>query len=151
MRRFVPAFCLAILAFAVAALPAMADTPQDLIIAAGASRYRFAVEIADEPAERERGLMFRTQLAANAGMLFLYSEAAERRYWMHNTPLSLDLLFIGADGRILSIARRAPPMTDDPILSQGKAKAVLEVNGGTADALGIREGDLVLYPGLGAE
>jgi len=117
-----------------------------LIVHAGGSAYKFEVELATTPAEREQGLMFRKTLAANAGMLFLYPDEQQVAFWMKNTLIPLDMLFLKADGSIARIAHDAVPLDETPIPSDAAVKAVLEVNGGTAQALGIKEGDKVDYP-----
>lgn len=119
---------------------------EPLIIHAGGSAYKFEVEIVSTPATREQGLMFRKSLGANAGMLFLYPEEQAVSFWMKNTLIPLDMLFLKADGRIAHIAHNAVPLDETPIESEAPVKAVLEVNGGTANALGIKEGDRVDYP-----
>lgn len=103
----------------------------------------FKVEIADDEAEREQGLMYRTTLAPDAGMLFEWDRAAPRAFWMHNTFIPLDIIYVGANGRIISIAAMAQPFDETPIPSRGDAKAVLEIAGGRAAELGIDLGDLV--------
>jgi uncharacterized membrane protein (UPF0127 family) len=128
----------------LAARPAAADS---LIIHSGASAYRFEVELATTEDQRERGLMFRKSMAANAGMLFLYPSEQAVAFWMKNTLIPLDMLFIKGDGSIARIAADAVPEDETPIPSEAAVKAVLEVNGGTAAALGIREGDRVQYSG----
>ena len=117
-----------------------------LIIHAGGSAYKFEVELATTPAEREQGLMFRKSLAPNAGMLFLYPDEQQVAFWMKNTLIPLDMLFLKADGSIARIAHDAIPLDETPIPSNAAVRAVLEVNGGTAQALGIKEGDKVDYP-----
>ncbi|HVY98989.1 MAG TPA: DUF192 domain-containing protein [Dongiaceae bacterium] len=117
-----------------------------LIIHAGGSAYKFEVELATTPAEREQGLMFRKTLAPNAGMLFLYPDEQPVAFWMKNTLIPLDMLFLRADGSIVRIAPNAVPLDETPIPSNAPVKAVLEVKGGTAAALGIKEGDKVDYP-----
>jgi uncharacterized membrane protein (UPF0127 family) len=117
-----------------------------LIVHAGGSAYKFEVELATTPAEREQGLMFRKTLASNAGMLFLYPDEQQVAFWMKNTLIPLDMLFLKADGSIARIAHDAVPLDETPIPSNADVKAVLEVNGGTATALGIKEGDKVDYP-----
>jgi uncharacterized protein len=123
--------------------PAMAAP---LIIHAGGSAYKFEVELATTPAQREQGLMFRKSMAANAGMLFLYPNEQPVAFWMKNTLIPLDMLFLKADGSIARIAANAVPLDETPIPSDAPVQAVLEVNGGTAAALGIKEGDKVDYP-----
>jgi len=117
-----------------------------LIIHAGGSAYKFEVELATTPAEREQGLMYRKSLAPNAGMLFLYPDEQQVAFWMKNTLIPLDMLFLKADGSIARIAHNAVPLDETPIPSNAAVKAVLEVNGGTTQALGIKEGDKVDYP-----
>jgi hypothetical protein len=104
------------------------------------------VELATTPAEREQGLMFRKSLAPNAGMLFLYPNEQQVAFWMKNTLIPLDMLFLKTDGSIARIAHDAVPLDETPIPSNAEVRAVLEVNGGTAAALGIKEGDKVDYP-----
>ena len=103
----------------------------------------FKVEIADDEAERERGLMYRTSLAPDAGMLFEWTVPAQRAFWMHNTYIPLDIIYIGFNGRILSIAAMAQPFDETPIPSHGAALGVLEIAGGRAAELGIDIGDQV--------
>jgi hypothetical protein len=106
---------------------------------------RFAVEIADEPDEWRRGLMERPALAPDAGMLFIFPDAAPRAFWMLNTLIRLDMLFADADGRILNIQENVPPCLPPrrcpTYRSVAPAKYVLEIAGGRARALGIRAGD----------
>jgi uncharacterized membrane protein (UPF0127 family) len=117
---------------------------------ASGQRYPFDVELAVTPAQRAHGLMFRKQLAPDAGMLFLFDRAAPRTFWMKNTYLPLDIIFIGADGRIVSIARDTTPLTETPIPSGAPALGVLEVNAGTAERLGLAAGDRVLHRAFGS-
>jgi uncharacterized protein len=112
--------------------------------AAGATRA-FEVEIADDDAERERGLMFRRDMAANHGMLFDFNPPERVSFWMHNTHLPLDIIFIGADGRILNIAENTTPYSDAAIPSRGAARGVLELNAGRSRELGISAGDQVRH------
>jgi uncharacterized membrane protein (UPF0127 family) len=104
------------------------------------------VEIADDDAERARGLMFRESLADNHGMLFHFQEPEHASFWMRNTIISLDIIFIGVDGRILNIAERTTPYSDAPIPAAGLTRGVLEIRGGRAAELDIRPGDRVRHP-----
>lgn len=104
---------------------------------------RFTTEIAADPASQERGLMFRTHLDPNAGMLFDFHTPGFQTFWMKNTVLPLDMLFIRADGTISSIAPKATPFSETPIPSYEPVRAVLEINGGRAAQLGIEPGQRV--------
>ncbi|OYW99910.1 MAG: hypothetical protein B7Z12_17175 [Caulobacter vibrioides] len=108
-------------------------------------RTRFQVEIAATKAEQERGLMFRKSLAPDRGMLFTYKRPQPVAYWMKNTLIPLDILYIQANGRILSIARNARPHDLTPLASGGPVLGVLEIAGGRAAQLGILPGDRVLH------
>jgi uncharacterized membrane protein (UPF0127 family) len=137
MRRW-----LALLVLFVAC-PAFSAGPQDLTIDTAKGPAHFTVELATTPAQRELGLMFRQALPPDAGMLFIYPDEESVAFWMKNTLIPLDMLFIGADGHIRRIAERAVPLSETPIPSVDPVEAVLEVNGGTVERLGIRQGDLV--------
>lgn len=126
--------------------PAFAADQVPVLIHAGGSTYKFAVEVADTADERAQGLMFREHLGANEGMLFLYPAEKPVAFWMKNTPLPLDMIFIDGKGRIVSVAAMAKPYDTSPISSDGPAKAVLEILGGSAGQLGIKAGDLVEWP-----
>jgi uncharacterized membrane protein (UPF0127 family) len=104
---------------------------------------RFDVEIADDDAERQRGLMFRQSLADDRGMLFDFQEPEHASFWMRNTVISLDIIFIGVDGRILNVAERTTPYSEEPVPAAGLTRGVLEIRGGRAAELGIRAGDRV--------
>ena len=135
--------------FALAAGTAAASDTQDLDIVTSHGPQHFSVELATTPAERELGLMYRQSMAADAGMLFIYPDEQEVAFWMKNTLIPLDMLFIGADGRIRRIEERTIPLTETPISSVYPVKAVLEVNGGTVERLGIHQGDMVRNAALG--
>jgi uncharacterized membrane protein (UPF0127 family) len=122
-----------------------AAAAEPLVIHSGGSAYKFEVEIVTTPETRAHGLMFREKLAPNAGMLFIYPGEQPVSFWMKNTLIPLDMLFVRADGSIAHIAHNAVPHDETPIDSGAAVKAVLEVNGGTAAALGIKEGDRVEY------
>lgn len=151
--RAAPPLLAALLAAAapLAAEDAPACAPGRVVIDAASGPRAFAVEIADDAAERARGLMFRLDLAPEEGMLFLFPDAAERAFWMKNTPLSLDMLFIDPAGRVCGIVEQADPYTLAPRRSGCAASAVLEINGGLVEALGIGVGDPVRHPAFGPE
>ncbi|ATQ42803.1 hypothetical protein CSW64_10480 [Caulobacter mirabilis] len=136
-------------AAAIDAAKPVADKPdavlEPLSIETAKGPVVFRVEIADDDAERERGLMYRTALAPDRGMLFVFDETAPRAFWMKNTYIPLDILYIGGDGRIVSIAARAEPFNETPIPSRSPARGVLEIYGGRAAELGIQVGDRVRH------
>jgi uncharacterized membrane protein (UPF0127 family) len=115
----------------------------DLVIQTAKGPQRFKVELADTDVSRSRGMMFRTSMAPDAGMLFDFKQEQMASFWMRNTLLPLDMLFIKADGTILNIHQRAIPHDESGINSTGPVRAVLEVNGGTVSRLGIKPGDKV--------
>jgi uncharacterized protein len=121
----------------------------DVTVVAGSGRHVFHVEIAATPEQMAQGLMYRKSLAPDAGMLFDYGSPQPASFWMKNTLIPLDMIFIAPDGRILNIHERAVPGSLDPIPSAGPVRGVLEVNGGTASRLGIKPGDRVLHPIFG--
>lgn len=106
---------------------------------------QFNVEIADDPAERNQGLMFRDPLPDDRGMLFHFQTPEHASFWMRNTPSSLDIIFIGVDGRILNIADHTTPYSDAPIPAAGLTRGVLEIRAGRSEELGIRPGDRVRH------
>ena len=127
----------------VALVPAHAAGEATIEIVSSSGVHAFSVELATNDAERERGLMFRKELPEGRGMLFDFEREAPVAFWMHNTYIPLDMIFIRADGRILRIAENAEPLSDRLIPSGGPVRAVLEVIGGTARKLGIAPGDTV--------
>jgi uncharacterized membrane protein (UPF0127 family) len=122
----------------------LVQTPLTIETAAGPRN--FTVEIADNDLARERGLMFRTALAADRGMLFDFVEPQETAFWMKNTLIPLDMLFVRADGVIANIKADAKPGDLNPIPSDGPIRAVIEIAGGGAAKLGIKPGDHVKHP-----
>lgn len=108
--------------------------------------YAFDVELALTTREIQKGLMHRTDLAEEAGMLFVFGGEAERRFWMKNTLIPLDMIFVRANGTIHHIHPEAKPHDLTGVPSNGPVKAVLEINGGLADKLGIRAGDRLIHP-----
>src|SRR5262245_18090536 len=106
----------------------------------------FAVELASTPAEQAKGLMDRCELRDGQGMLFDIHQEQSTSFWMKNTSIPLDIIFIRGDGRILRIAQNTVPLSEALIPSGGAVRAVLEVNAGTAKKLGIAPGDRVAHP-----
>jgi uncharacterized membrane protein (UPF0127 family) len=116
----------------------------------GGEPVSFRVEIAADDASRGRGLMFRRHLDADAGMLFVFDAEEPLSFWMRNTYLPLDMIFITADMRVLGVVENAEPLTDDPREVEGSSKYVLEVNAGTARRYGIGPGTPVRFEGVPA-
>ena len=114
-----------------------------LTVTSGDKRIAFSVEVADTPEAQARGLMFRTDLGDNEGMIFPYDGTHAQSFWMKNTPLPLDIIYIGPDRRISNIAAETEPYSLDPVYSVGPVLGVLELRGGRAAELGIEPGDLV--------
>lgn len=115
---------------------------------------RFAIEIADDDAERQRGLMFRDDLASDHGMLFIHDVEAPQAYWMKNTKIPLDILYFDHQRQLVSMQQRVPPCSAGdqcpPYASDGSALYVLEINAGLAEGLGVKAGDeLTFGPGVG--
>lgn len=139
------------LAMVLAAAGAELQTFQrdELTIESETGAHRFAVEVAVTPQQRAQGLMFRERLPAESGMLFLYPAEQPVSMWMKNTLIPLDMLFIAGDGRIVRIAERAVPGSLATISSGEPARAVLELNGGTAARLQLGPGDRVLHRAFG--
>jgi uncharacterized protein len=128
----------------VAALPAARAGGQDSIeIVTRTGVHAFSVELATNTAERAVGLMYRKELPEGRGMLFDFHEDQPVQFWMHNTYISLDMIFIAGDGRVVRVAENAKPMSDDLIPSGRPVRAVLEVIAGTARKFGIAAGDRV--------
>lgn len=110
--------------------------------------HSFNIEIANTNGERALGLMYRRELPADAGMLFLYDPPQPITMWMRNTILSLDMIFIGANGKVHRIESHTEPFSTDMISSDGAVQGVLEVNAGIAAKIGLKTGDEVVFPGL---
>ena len=109
----------------------------------GDQRIAFKTELADTNEAQRKGLMFRTELADDEAMLFPSEPPMGRSFWMKNTPIPLDIIFIGVDGRITNIAAMTVPYSLDSVFSTGLTSGVLEIRGGLADELGIVAGDKV--------
>ena len=121
---------------------------KELIVATDEGARTFAVEIADDDRERALGLMYRREMGDGEGMLFDFVIEQPASFWMKNTYLPLDMLFIKADGTIESIAERTTPLSEKSVPSKGPVRFVLEINGGLSDKLGIEPGDKVSGPAM---
>jgi hypothetical protein len=139
------ALTLAIASFAAlaAATAGQAAGDDTIKIISKSGAHTFSVELATNELERAKGLMFRKELPNGYGMLFDFHTEQPANFWMRNTYIPLDMIFIKADGHILRVAENAKPQSDDLIPSGGPVRAVLEVIAGTAHKLGIAPGDTV--------
>ena len=117
-----------------------------LTINSANGKHRFTVEVARTPEEQAQGLMFRKSVPPDRGMIFPYDPPVQVSFWMKNTLVPLDMVFIGPDGKIGRIAANTTPMSLDPVASIDPVSAVLESAGGRAAELGIREGDKADWP-----
>lgn len=117
-----------------------------LTIASTNGEHRLTVEVAKTPEEQAQGLMFRNSVPPDRGMIFPYDPPVQVSFWMKNTLVPLDMVFIGPDGKIGRIAANTVPMSLDPVPSIDPVSAVLEIAGGRAAELGIKEGDKVNWP-----
>ncbi|TAN06935.1 MAG: DUF192 domain-containing protein [Rhodanobacteraceae bacterium] len=131
-----------------AATPATASSPGVTL-----DGHTFSVEIATTPAEQEHGLMDRTSMPADHGMLFVFPDSEPRTFWMKNTLIPLDMLFFDANRKLVAIQADAQPCKADPCAlfpSDTPARYVLELNAGTAARLGARIGDVITFSGMPA-
>lgn len=140
---------LILLAVAVPAAALEKFEKSTLSIATAKGTHDFTVELAISPTQQSQGLMYRRSMAPDAGMLFIYSRPQPVSFWMKNTFLPLDMIFIGADGKIVNIKQRTVPQSLAPVRSKGDVLAVLELNGGTSSRLGIKAGDTVRHETFG--
>ena len=149
-RRLVFAAPLMLAAVAARGQPADVQFKRSsLTIVAGGRELKFEVDLATNDAERSHGLMFRKQLGAYEGMLFDFYQEMPVSFWMKNTLIPLDMVFIAADGTVKHVHANAVPMSTDAIPSLYPVRAVLEINGGSAALLGIKPGDKVKHPIFG--
>ena len=135
-------------------MAAAADEPQvldksDLVLESGERTFRFQAELADEPLERQIGLMHRKEMAPDQGMLFDFERSQPVAMWMRNTYIPLDMLFIDEGGEIVNIAHDTVPHSEAVLQSAGPVRFVLEVPAGTSRLLGIGRGDVVRHEAIG--
>ena len=120
--------------------------PEPLIVETSHGERSFTIEIADDPGERERGLMFREDMDDDHGMLFVFEDQREVGFWMKNTPMPLDLLFIAQDGTVKAI-KQGEPLSEAVISPGVPVRFVLELKAGIAAKDGIDDGDKAAPPG----
>jgi uncharacterized membrane protein (UPF0127 family) len=131
-----------------APVPSIAAGTGTLVLKTMTGDHSFNIEVMVSDQERSLGLMYRRSLPENSGMLFIYDPPQQATMWMKNTLIPLDMVFISADARVHRIEENAEPFSETLIPSDGDVVAVLELNGGEADKIGLRPGDKVIYPGL---
>ena len=119
------------------------------VVTSSGQTHNFTVEVARKPMELAIGLMNRKSMPEGHGMLFLFPDNGQRGFWMKNTLISLDIIFVKQDGTIHKIHARAKPHDETSIMSEGDVPAVLEINGGLAEKLGIQVGDKVFHDFFG--
>lgn len=141
--RFWAVLALALLMFAGQYAPGRAAGLEPLQIVTATGTHTFQVEIANDDATRERGLMYRRYMAADRGMLFEFDRTAPVGFWMKNTYIPLDMIFISLAGVVTNIVADAEPLSERLIPSGPPCAAVLELNGGEAAAIGLKVGDKV--------
>lgn len=132
-------------ALAAAARPQVLAKSELAIVTLKGPQHRFTVEVARTPEEQATGMMYRRSMAENSGMLFVFPRPRIASFWMQNTYIPLDLIFIGQDGRIIGIHANAKPHSQDVMESPGPAIAVLEIAGGMSSRLGLAPGDRVIH------
>jgi len=116
-----------------------------ILSAKGDTIHSFNIEIADDDFHTEQGLMYRSSMDENNGMLFIFPDVQPRSFWMRNTQIGLDIIYADANGVIVSIAKYAKPYDETSLPSEGPAKYVLEINDGLSDKLGIKAGDKLVW------
>lgn len=136
------------------AAPVMAApvcSPEQVDLRGDFGTARFSVAVADDPRERAQGLMHVERMARSTGMIFLYPAPQRAAFWMKNTLIPLDMIFVGADGVVRKVHENAIPQDLTPIPGGDDIVAVLEINGGLSGALGIEAGAEMRHPAFGAE
>lgn len=122
--------------------------PTPLVAQTADGERKFTIEVADDQSERSAGLMFRETMDVDHGMLFVFPETRQVGFWMKNTPMPLDLLFVGEDGAVRDILP-GEPFSEAMIAPSGPVRFVLELKRGTAAAAGIKPGDTLRHPAIG--
>jgi uncharacterized protein len=133
------------LALVVSAASARAEALQHLEFKTSTGVHAFRVELADTPSERAKGLMYRKSMPQDQGMLFDFHAEGPVMMWMKNTYIPLDMVFVSRQGVVTRVAT-AVPMSEDIISSDGPAYAVIELNGGVANSIGLKRGDEARHP-----
>lgn len=122
--------------------------PRVVVLTKGGKEVALRVEIADTPAKRELGLQYRRELGDDQGMLFLFPVEGRQSFWMKNTPLPLDIIFIGSDLNIVGIIHQAVPFSTNSLSVSAPSQFVLEIKGGLSRRSGIEAGNPVRFEGI---
>jgi len=128
--------------------PGFATDADALILKTDTGEHAYTVELAITDAARAKGLMFRRNMPPTHGMLFIYDVPQRIGMWMRNTYIPLDMIFIDEAGRVHRVETHTEPFSTDLISSGGEVVAVLELNAGQADKIGLKPGDEVIHPAL---
>ncbi len=146
------AVLLFLLTFTLLAAGSSCDAQPKVTIATQAGQsVAFQVEVADTPAKRSMGLQYRKDLAPDRGMIFLFPAEAPQSFWMKNTPIPLDMIFINAERKIVGIVEQTTPFSLESRAVPAPSQFVLEINGGLAKRHGIRAGDSVKFEGIATD
>ena len=143
-----PILIIGLLIALIASVSACQAEPKVTITTKDGRNVSFVVEIADTPSKREMGLQYRRDLAADRGMIFLFPAESQQSFWMKNTPLSLDMIFINRERKIVGIVEQTVPFSLDPRSVGAPSQYVLEINGGLAKRHAIKAGDAVRFDGI---
>ena len=143
--KLLQAVCLLV---SLIALSACRSDPRVVILTKGGKELVVQVEVADAPTKRALGLQYRRELAEDRGMLFLFPAEKIQSFWMKDTPISLDMIFIGSDRRIVGIVHEAVPFSTASLSVQSPSQFVLEIQGGLSRKKGITVGDAVRFENI---
>jgi uncharacterized protein len=141
-------FLIALMAMSATACEAQ---PRVTILTQSGREVVFQVEVADTPAKRTMGLQYRKRLGTDRGMIFLFPSEAPQAFWMKNTPIPLDMIFINRERRIVGIVEQTVPFSLDSRSVAAPSQFVLEINGGLAKRHGLQAGDSVRFQGITTE
>ena len=141
-------FALSVFFVVLTGVTACQAQPRVSIAGKEGDEIAFRVEIADTPARREMGLQYRRELALDQGMIFLFPTEEQQSFWMKNTPIALDMIFISAERTIVGIVEDTVPFSLEPRAVSGRSRYVLEINGGLSRRYGFKAGDSVRFQGF---
>jgi len=146
-----PMFALVVSVTILGAVTGCQAQPKVSIVGIDGHEIAFQVEIADTPAKREMGLQYRRELALDRGMIFLFPKEEQQSFWMKNTPLPLDMIFISAERKIVGIVENTVPFSLEARSVSGRSQFVLEINAGLSRRYGFKAGDAVRFQGFSPE